>query len=386
MASSGLTINYEQRITDIQERIRADGFDAAVITRSGAVNYIAGVIAPWRTAVVLTTDGRVSLVTNKYDADRIGRLTWIDTVKRWEMGGTPPFSAVVARQLDDWDVGDARVGVELDNAQVPGVLSAAEYLDLEKDLPGVELANVIDLVDEIMMIKTPAEIERLRRASEITDCGIEAAMDALEPGISELTLTGIIEQAMRKAGSEYNWSVTQTEVGSGYRQAFSEGFTVMPSEKQIQRGDLVTFDLHSTYRGYFGDFAINACVGQPSPEQAALAAAWQTVVDTLLEELGPGKRISDVAAAAERAAEGTDYAEHFISFFGHGLGTTARIEPTIVPSNENELQPNSVVVALTYVGTPDIGGMRLEVPVLITESGTDILAKTPLELLVKDLD
>lgn len=186
---------------------------------------------------------------------------------------------------------------------------------------------------------------------------------------------------MRTAGSEFNWSVTRTEVGSGYRQAYKDGFTVLPSEKLIQRGDLVTFDLHPMYQGYMGDFAINAVVGSPTAEQRRLADAWETVVDRLISELGPGVVIDEVARAAEMTAQETDFADSFISFFGHGLGTTARIEPTIVPGNEGVLEPNTIVVALTYVGEPDIGGLRLEVPVLITEGGHEVLSKVPLELL-----
>jgi Xaa-Pro aminopeptidase len=143
-----------------------------------------------------------------------------------------------------------------------GVPTAAEYRRVDSRLP-VELVDATAAVNDAMTVNSRAEIERPRRANEICDVGIGAAVDSLAPGISAIELAGETERAQRRAGSEYSWSITRTEVGSGYNQARPDGFTPEPTEKRIQRGGLVTLDVHAVDDGYFGDLVAHAYVHHP---------------------------------------------------------------------------------------------------------------------------
>jgi len=384
MTSPGLSPEYSKRIAKLQERMDRNRLDGLLLTRRGSIAYIAGVWAPWRTAVILTKGGDASLLTSKNDLARVAAETWIDATDSWLRSRERPFPDTVSDRLDAENLGDGRVGVEMGNATDVGVLTAYEYQAIEGRLPGVELIDATAAVNEVMVVKEPGEIENLRRANEICDVGIEAALDVLEPGISEIEVAGAMEYAQRKAGSEYNWSVTRTEVGSGYKQARPNGFTPEPTDKLVQRGDLVTLDVHSVYNGYYGDLATNAVVGEPTEEQLALEDAFQSVVETLLGTLGPHASIGEVVERTDQAMRDTGLPGEFVSYYGHGLGTTARSGPTIVPEAEGELEPNTTLVAHAYICDPDVGGMRLETPVLITEDGVERLSKIPLELLRAD--
>lgn len=81
-------------------------------------------------------------------------------------------------------------------------------------------------------------------------------------------------------------------------------------------------------------------------------------------------------------AEETGYGPFTGPFFGHGLGTDARIPPTIREGNPDRLEANMVVEVLVQTTVPKVGGMRLETAVLITETGHEQLNKTPIELRV----
>ena len=71
--------------------------------------------------------------------------------------------------------------------------------------------------------------------------------------------------------------------------------------------------------------------------------------------------------------------------FGHGLGLEARIPPTISPENDYVLQDNMAMVAVVQLTDPAVGGLRLEMPLIITDRGAEKLCKTPIELYVKDV-
>jgi Xaa-Pro dipeptidase len=231
-----------------------------------------------------------------------------------------------------------------------------------------------------MIIKEPAEIELLRRAAEIADLGMQAAFEAVAVGRSELAIAGAAELAMREAGNEFVWSVTGTEVGAGYRQAYPLCFTVMPTQKRVQHGDMLTIDLHPTYGCYLGDLSANAVLGTPTSEQRELAEAWKQVADAILTRLKPGAVISDVATAARQTAESLGYGEYTVPFYGHGLGTDARIPHTITETNHAVLEPNMIVEIDMQMTVPRRAGMRLETAVLITDGGHEQLNRVPIEL------
>jgi Xaa-Pro aminopeptidase len=183
----------------------------------------------------------------------------------------------------------------------------------------------------------------------------------------------------------FNWSVTGTEVGSGYRQAYEDCYTVIPSHKRIQNGDLITIDLHTMYDLYLCDLCLNAVMGQPNKKQQKLANDYKTLVDYLLSLIKPDVKASDIANAMVKKSKELGIDKFVSPIFGHGLGLEVRIPPYLTPESPHILKENMAMVALLQFTDPDVGGMRLEVPVLITKSGAECLCKTPLGLFIKEI-
>jgi Xaa-Pro dipeptidase len=376
--------NHQKRIANLQSIMSTAGLKAVVLTGQGSLFYFGGVLCPWRSALVIGQTGDPTFITNRFDAARIRELTWVTEILGWEFSEPSDFTNKIVSALKDRGINEDSVGAEIEIAQVPGVLSAKELINLKEALPQIMVENVLEKVHEIMVVKDSYEIEQLRRAAEVADVGMQAGFNALHSGISEFSLLGVMENAMRNAGDMFTWSVTGNELGSGYRQRYANCYTVMPSNKIIQFGDLVTIDLHPMVSGYLGDFALNAVVGPPAPPVKRLADAWEEIVEVLIDALKPGRTVHEVACAAEKAVQKRKLEEYCTPFFGHGLGTDARIPPVVVKGNQRILTPRMVVEALLQVTDPSVGGLRLEVPVLLTETGNEVLCKTPLKLHVRD--
>lgn len=372
--------NYQGRIANLQSIMSKADFKAVVLTGQGSLSYFGGILCPWRSAIVVAQTGDPILVTNLYDAERIRDLTWVTDIIGWEFSEPSDFTNKIVSILKDWGIQKGSIGAEIDIAHVPGVLSAKELINFKEAFPQVAIKNVLDYVQEIMIVKDGYEIEQLRRAAEVADVGMQAGFNAMHAGISEVSLMGTIENAMRNAGDMFTWSVTGNEIGSGYRQRYAKCATVMPSNKIIQFGDLVTIDLHPMVSGYLGDLALNAVVGPPSPPVKRLADSWEEIVGVIIDNLKPGQTVHDVACAADTTVQKLKLGEYCMPLFGHGLGTDARIPPVVVKGNQRMLKPRMVVEAVLQVTKPDVGGMRLEVPVLLTETGNEVLCKTPLKL------
>ena len=156
-----------------------------------------------------------------------------------------------------------------------------------------------------------------------------------------------------------------------------------PTQKRIQKGDIVTIDIHCNYQTYVSDLSLNAILGNPSDQQKELAEVWKTGVQTLLKSMKPGVKISEAAEATRKVIEQAGWGEYNAPLYGHGLGTSTRIPPTLSLNNDDLFELNMTLNSVLVITRPGIGGMRLEMPTLITESGGEPLAKSRLELRVK---
>jgi Xaa-Pro aminopeptidase len=126
-------------------------------------------------------------------------------------------------------------------------------------------------------------------------------------------------------------------------------------------------------------------MGTPNVKQKKLADNWKTLVDYLLSLIKPGAKACAIANTMMIKAKELGVDNFIIPLFGHGLGLEARIPPTLTPESPHILRENMTMVALLQLTDPDIGGMRLEIPILITKRGAECLCKTPLELFIKEL-
>jgi len=378
------TAVYRERLNRLQAKMRERQVGIYVATRQATLSWLLGSFAPWRTAVAVPASGDPHAIIWRLDYERIKSETWMRHCRSWGDGDT--FAEAVVDVIRELGGERDRIGLDLGSPvsqQVaPGLLLASEFAVLNEKLPEAHLDNAVPWTEEVLSIKDQDEIARLRKAAQIADIGMAAAMEALRPGVTENAVAGEVERAIRLAGSEWAWSGTQgTEVGSGLRTGFKRGVTQPATEKIIRAGEMVIVDLHTMYRLYLGDLAGNFYMGKNPPRAVAeLAACWEETVAFLLNAMKPGERIADLVDRAFSIMEKHGMAEWGLRAFGHGLGTCARTPPYMVQGNQAELKANMVLALGTHLYNPEVGGMRLELPVLITESGAEPLSKWPSRL------
>ena len=314
--------------------------------------------------------------------------SWLPNLVPWDfarripgLAFNPAFSETISDCIKKLKLEKGKIGIEKEDIVI------TEFEALQEYLPKTQIEDVSSMVNNLQVVKEKGEIEILRRAAEITDAGMEAAFEALEVGASECEIAGAAEYAMRLAGSESSTygigGRIGTEIGSGYRSAYMYCWSMPPTQKRIQKGDIVTIDIHCNYQTYVSDLSLNAILGNASDQQKELAEVWKTGVQTLLKSMKPGVKISEAAEATRKVIEQAGWGEYNAPLYGHGLGTSTRIPPTLSLNNDDLFELNMTLNSVLVITRPGIGGMRLEMPTLITESGGEPLAKSRLELRVK---
>ena len=384
-------IDYAGRIKKIQKEMKKSNLDLFVGTRTVSLSYVAGAFIPWRSAVIVSKDGDVGLISMLLDCERLKNESWLSNISPYAPLPGMDLMDLIINFIKQHGAEKGRIGVELGHSPRgnTGYLFATEYELLKNALPQATFVNAINIVDRACYIKEPGEIKLLRQAAAIADAAIDCVKNSLDIGMTEAQIAGIGEMELRRLGSEYHWAVTgSSEVASGYRATYAMNGTTQPTQKILQSGENLIVDLHPLYQLYPSDLAHNFIIGKPSPEQRKLADAYLATAETIVRNFKAGNKVGDVCKAVMDKVAGLGYAQYTIPSFGHGLGVFGHEwYPAIVNNDEFRdvvLEENVVEVAFLAMTVPGVCGMRLECPVLVTKNGGEMLCKTPLDLTVLD--
>jgi Xaa-Pro aminopeptidase len=379
-------INYSKRVEKVRTAMEKGGFDVLVLTRNKELTYISGAFLPWRSVMVVPLDDEIQLYTVFNDAERIKDDSWIENISTYSPVPGVSWTNQVIAYLKEHNLDKSTIGVNLGyTIRVnEGYLFASEYEELKSGLPKAGFKNAVQALDEAIAIKEKSAIKLLRQAAAIADVGVDVARGTIVPGMNETELAGIIEEAMRRAGSQWAWALAGGhEVGSGYRATYHMGATTPPTRRIIQHGDNVIVDLHSMYELHLSQVTHNIVVGNPTDEQKKLAEVYLEAITTLMDSMQPGVKVGDIAKKVFKTVEKAGYGNNVVQMFGHGLGSIGDewYLPIIgySPYSEKTLEPNMVEIAECTINKPGVAGYRLEYPVLITKNGNEPLAKTPIE-------
>jgi len=399
MKMSEIEINWEGHIKKYQAAMEELNIDFCVLTRVKSITYLTGCFVPWKSAIFLPKEGagEPSLFTVLLDVERVKAEGHLKNVSGW--GPMKGFfwekkiqSVAKKTGLYNPKGTPPRIGVELglDICITGQMLSYTEAQLLKQIFPGCELVDFNEKTERIQFIKEPEEIAMLRKASEITDIGQIAVKKALSerPGgkvFTENEIAGIGTLAMRKAGSNYEWTFTGSqEIGSGYRASWTFNGCTPATNKKVEEGESLLVDLHSEYGCYLGDLSHNYVLGKCPSELKKFNDVYEQLCYALIDNMYPGNTFEECYQAVRKVADKEGYANDLFFGLGHGIGLIGNESwPVVVPGKEwgpMVFEENMVEIAAVVFNRPGLGGLRLESPTLVTKKGAEVLPKTPFEV------
>jgi Xaa-Pro aminopeptidase len=376
---------YQCRYQRLAALMDENGFEALILTQEEAVRYLSGynsvvwAVGRWLpTVLVATRDPRdAALFGSVFDGGCAAGTAWTRTVGYTDMESLP---ALVAAHLAELGVAAGAVGVEYGPGSIMNVpqFIAADLLRLASD-PGPRDAS--PLIHALRMVKSPAEIGRVRRAVASAAAGYQAALDAAKPGMTEKELVSIIATTMYSTGSTAGTRPVFVNSVSG-RERYPLVDTPA-SDRRITAGDVVFIDGGAASDGYVSDILRLIGVGPLRPEDRRYAEVAAAATAAMVGAVRPGVRVSDLlrAAAADVAAAGVTDPVGAVA--GHGIGLELWERPLIKehtdPDEDVSLRPGMVLCLEPILAPPHPGGglagiFVFEQQVLVTSTGCDVLS------------
>jgi Xaa-Pro aminopeptidase len=264
-----------------------------------------------------------------------------------------------------------RIGVEM--ACVPTGLVEG----LRAARPGLEVVDIGPLIRPMRRSKDPDEVETLRRSMRAGEAAQAAALAEIRPGMTELDAFLLVTRAASQAIGEQ--VIVYGDFASGPRCERDKGGP--PTDRKIEKGDLLLLDFSVIVSGYRGDFTNTFAVGGgPTARQRELFEACLGAIRAGESRLRPGMpaREVDAAVRAHFAALGLDHA--FTSHSGHGIGLGHPEPPYFVPNSADTIVVGDVVALEPGLYIEGEGGMRYERNYLITPDGFELLSKHELRI------
>lgn len=257
-------------------------------------------------------------------------------------------------------------------------LSGETAIDEENEKLQEKLdAEVDNMIIEMRKIKTEEEVEKIRRACEITDRALENLEQDLFSGLTEWEAVGklkqfYIEEEVKEAFlTSKDESLVQRNSLRPHRD---------PESKEIQDDDLVIVDTGARYENYCADVTRTYC-RNPDEQQKKLFQDVKEVQEELIDMIKEGVAIADVKQKELDMFEEKGYDnEKNVLYYSHSIGVVAHEQPTITHESEEEFREGMVVTIEPGLHIEDLGGVRIEDTVLVTENGAERLSKAPREL------
>ena len=214
-------------------------------------------------------------------------VTCADDLRTFPIDSRRDGIAFIMQELKAEGWLDGTVGLELHSYRPNPAISARFRAAFEDS--GCKVTDGSDILREVRWIKSPQEIAYLEHAARITDIGLEAAKNAIRPGVTELDVYGEIVHAMAKAGGE-NPGIT-LPVLSGPKANTGHA---LASRKVIMAGEQVNVDVCGVYWRYHANAARSFYVGEPPPDVLDYHDKSSGVFDVIAKILKPGLSVADL--------------------------------------------------------------------------------------------
>ncbi len=243
---------------------------------------------------------------------------------------------------------------------------------LAAGLPGIAWVPADELLGRLRMVKSPAEIAMLRRASRIGSRATDAMLERAVPGAThgEVVAAGM-EVLVTSGGILYN-SFMSSGRGGNNPSLVANSFPTWGSDEVLEDGDWFHVGISGAVDGYYFDHARSRPVGHATAEQVRVFEAPMLAVQAAMAEIRPGVIASEVARAGRETLEGLGFEfEGAFKGFGHGIGL-GWDSPWLVESDHTRIEENMVLCVERSVRHMGFVG-DFEETIAVTKDGFELL-------------
>jgi Xaa-Pro aminopeptidase len=256
-------------------------------------------------------------------------------------------------------------------------------------LTGARVAQIAGFVEDMMMVKSPAEVALIRESCKWGNLAHRLLQRYTRVGATE---TEVSLRASHEAtlalldtlGALYSAQSTYGEGASaGYRGQIGRNAAIphaLANNITFQAGDVLVTGAGAPFWGYNSELERTMIIGAPSDEQRRMFEHMKVAQEVAFEALRPGALCADVDRAVRAYYEANDLMRYWKHHSGHAIGLRYHEGPFLDLGDRTELKPGMIFTIEPGLYAPELGGFRHSDTVLITDDGMEMLTYYPRDL------
>lgn len=234
----------------------------------------------------------------------------------------------------------------------------------------------VDHVETLRERKDAGEVGHIRTAVAAAEQALEQTLSRIRAGMSELEVAGVLEFALRNAGSD--GFAFPSIVASGANAALPHA---RPTERRIVNGDFLLIDFGARVDGYCSDITRTFAIGRANDEQREFYDIVRQANERAVKAVRPGMTGRDADGVARGYIQDRGYGDLFGHSLGHGLGLEVHESPRLARTADSVLVEGAVVTVEPGIYRPGWGGVRIEDDVYLGATGAQVLTRFARELI-----
>ena len=361
-----MSVSLGDRLKQARAAMASSGADALVLTHLPNIFYLSGfsgsnaILLVLGDATHLFTDGRYTIQAQEESPQasaHIVRTPLVEACGEFLRSRSPRKSRRLAFESAS--------------------LSVAEWTRLQKAAGrGIEWKPTVGLMERLREVKSAEELDAMRRSARIASEVISEAPDFVRPGVAELDVAAEIDYRLRRKGA--SGPSFETIVASGPRSALPHA---RPTEKRLQKNELVVLDLGAILRHYCSDLTRTVFLGRAPARVRRWYKAVEQAQEAAQHALRAGVAAGSIDRAARRLLNQHGLGRYFVHGTGHGLGIEIHEGPRVGRSQKQEIRAGNVVTVEPGIYMEGVGGIRVEDEVAVHADRTEVLTTAPRGLL-----
>jgi Xaa-Pro dipeptidase len=374
---------FASRRARVREAMGKAGLDWLVAFHPVSIHWLTGSDAKsyqeFQCLMIPAGSGPLTIMTREGERNEFEDDAHVDAIVGWGGGVVEDPVAIFAAQAKRLGMLKARVGIE-----VPAYyLHPHHYVQLKDMLGPALVAEPTNLIHDLKLVKSPAELAYIRKAAAIADLGMQAFADAIHESRTELALAGKVYEAMLRAGS--GLAASPINIVSGERSGFSHG---APTERELRRGDYGSIEYGAMYKRYTSTIGRQFCMGKPTPRMLELYDIVRRASDVCIAAVRDGVPATVPHEAARKVIVDAGLERYRVHTTGYGLAPgfpPTWGEPMHMLNDSPYTLRAGMVISIeppVFIGAPERLGARIIDNVLVTATGCELLSGFSRDLMV----
>ena len=349
------TSEFKERIGKAQQFMAEEGLDALLTFSSECepmhVRYFADYWANFETTkVFIPAKGDPMLIIGPESMTYARARSKIERIVRMQDSCESLQPEYPGVKLETWEQLFAEVPTRKLGVAGWDIIPHVVYMRIQEALGDAEIVEADGLMRRLMLKKAPAEIRCLREAARLSEVALQAVLDNIRPGLSEIQVVGIATGAMMAQGAEAQGYALWCSAGTHSIEAISR-----PTSRLLKEGEMIQIQVGAKVEGYSASIGRPVVLGHATDEMLRFMQVGCNAENTMVDLMRAGTPASEIAHRVHGYIRDEGYGDRILYGPGHSCGQMESELPYIETSSQYLLEENMTFHIDVFLASEEMG-------------------------------